>query len=506
MDRMLEGIPISTLPRCFRDAVFLAHKFGVRYLWIDSLCIKQDSEEDWGREAPRMKDVYGGAVVNIVAGHSTGPEDSLFHTKDRLFAQSAIIRSEWKYTRSSDNIIWNHTNIKQDFESAPLTRRGWVFQELMLAPRTLQFGKTQVYWRCSKLFACESLPHGASSPEGEAVTYGTDLKQLKIATFYGPGYVAWLWKDILVKYSRCKLTFCKDKLVALSGIAERFQEFTADRYCAGLWWSSMIESLSWRRDSWARKPAKPRPEYCAPTWSWASIDEPMDFRDHGPVYQGTFWSLELADAVDAHPIVPRDGDRTEQVKDAIRIRGSLHSFVILFDGDEGLHYKIDGETRAGGDQFTPDIALQSPENTELWILPTLLRSLASRTGSHLFPEEDLVLEGLVLMKSEDPTGTSRDGESYKRVGHFRSGKMTVGMKDKAFKIQTFEEESEDDIFDEESFFEGVGAGEDDANGDDPEEGKVEEEELDWNDYEDVPTGRYFKLRRRRGAWTEIEIV
>lgn len=85
-DGMLKGFPISTLPRCFRDAVFLAHKFRIRYLWIDSLCIKQDSEEDWGREAPRMKDVYGGAVINIVAGHSTSPEDSLFHTKDRLFA------------------------------------------------------------------------------------------------------------------------------------------------------------------------------------------------------------------------------------------------------------------------------------------------------------------------------------------------------------------------------------------------------------------------------------
>ena len=40
---------------------------GIRFIWIDSLCIIQDSQEDWLQETPRMTSVYGGALFNIAA-------------------------------------------------------------------------------------------------------------------------------------------------------------------------------------------------------------------------------------------------------------------------------------------------------------------------------------------------------------------------------------------------------------------------------------------------------
>ncbi|KAM6535975.1 hypothetical protein FALCPG4_005499 [Fusarium falciforme] len=46
------SINILTLPRVFQDAVDITRKLNVRYLWIDSLCIKQDKEcGDWQVEA-----------------------------------------------------------------------------------------------------------------------------------------------------------------------------------------------------------------------------------------------------------------------------------------------------------------------------------------------------------------------------------------------------------------------------------------------------------------------
>jgi hypothetical protein len=498
MDRLLKGIPISTLPRCFQDTVSLAHIFRIRYLWIDSICIKQDSEEDWLEEAPKMKDVYGGAVINIVAGHSTGPEDSVFHTEDRPFAQSVVIRSEWIDEDPTDHVIWNHANVKQDFEKAPLTRRGWVFQERMLAPRILQFGKTQVYWSCSALFACESLPHGALSPEGEAVTYGTNLKELKplvsgALPLPGPDDLADLWFCVVLGYSGCELTFSRDKLVALSGVAQLFRQVTGDRYLAGLWRSSMTVFLCWRRLNSDGNPAKPRPEYCAPTWSWASIDGQVDLLANERAYDNTFWFQELVEVVDAH-VTPLHGDSTASVKDGfIRVRGKLYSFLILSNGDKGVLCKVDGETRAGDDKFTADIALENPEEMELWILPILVRAVSSHFVGHF------LLEGLVLTRSEDSAVTSRNGGTYKRVGHFQSKNYLERLEDKVFGINAYQEESAEEISDEEY-------DEDEAGEEEADEDGVDEEESDWNDYEDVSTEGSIRLRRRVGACPEIKIV
>jgi hypothetical protein len=57
------GIKVSSLPKTFRDAVTVAQHFGVEYLWIDSLCIIQDSTQDWERECPQMSNIYSNSVL-----------------------------------------------------------------------------------------------------------------------------------------------------------------------------------------------------------------------------------------------------------------------------------------------------------------------------------------------------------------------------------------------------------------------------------------------------------
>ena len=45
------AIPYADLPKNFQDAISYTRTMGIEYLWIDSLCIIQDSEEDWLRES-----------------------------------------------------------------------------------------------------------------------------------------------------------------------------------------------------------------------------------------------------------------------------------------------------------------------------------------------------------------------------------------------------------------------------------------------------------------------
>lgn len=66
-DKMQAGIGFESLPALFQDAIVTTQKLGIQYLWIDSLCIIQDSEDDWQAESAKMGSVYRNAKVTIAA-------------------------------------------------------------------------------------------------------------------------------------------------------------------------------------------------------------------------------------------------------------------------------------------------------------------------------------------------------------------------------------------------------------------------------------------------------
>ncbi|KAF1830317.1 heterokaryon incompatibility, partial [Decorospora gaudefroyi] len=57
------GVAISELAKIFQDAIFTARSLGIGLLWIDSLCILQDSEEDWQGESAVMSEIYRNGVA-----------------------------------------------------------------------------------------------------------------------------------------------------------------------------------------------------------------------------------------------------------------------------------------------------------------------------------------------------------------------------------------------------------------------------------------------------------
>jgi hypothetical protein len=66
-----DGIELDQLPRTFKDAARVVQMLGRRYLWIDSLCIKQDSSVDWEKEAAQMDSIYRNAHLTLAAASST---------------------------------------------------------------------------------------------------------------------------------------------------------------------------------------------------------------------------------------------------------------------------------------------------------------------------------------------------------------------------------------------------------------------------------------------------
>lgn len=79
-----EGIPIQDLPNLYRDAVILARSVSTPYLWIDSLCIKQDSMDDWRRESSKMGAIYRNSYLCIAATASKDIWQELYHAPQFL--------------------------------------------------------------------------------------------------------------------------------------------------------------------------------------------------------------------------------------------------------------------------------------------------------------------------------------------------------------------------------------------------------------------------------------
>lgn len=85
------GLPVSSLPRLFRDAFEIVERLGGRYIWIDRLCIIQDSTEDWESEAATMQTVYQNGFLNIAALGARDDQDGCFFERDpRLVAPTII--------------------------------------------------------------------------------------------------------------------------------------------------------------------------------------------------------------------------------------------------------------------------------------------------------------------------------------------------------------------------------------------------------------------------------
>ncbi len=62
----------AALPANFRDAIVITRELGIRYLWIDSLCILQDSKQDWQQESKMMAAIYRDSTLTISAMASSG--------------------------------------------------------------------------------------------------------------------------------------------------------------------------------------------------------------------------------------------------------------------------------------------------------------------------------------------------------------------------------------------------------------------------------------------------
>ncbi|KXJ89906.1 heterokaryon incompatibility protein-domain-containing protein, partial [Microdochium bolleyi] len=356
-EQLSKNSPVSALPKTFRDAAEVTRRAGVSYLWIDRLCIYQDSVEDWRREAPAMNKVYRNAKFSIAALGAHDSDGGLFSSRDPAKIRPSVVRFNMveegqpvAYTMAVDI----PQPLSQLFAREPLADRAWVVQERLLAPRTIYFGSQQVVWecretKCSETWPLESAQSGSGSMELRDCSYKNLCAWKDLVEFLQweqrhdePSQLFSDWYAVASHYSGRSLTVSADKLVAISGLAKDMRDALCKlkpgrhRYLAGLWEETLVESLAWR----VRTPLCRAAEYRAPSWSWACLDGPL----HLPSFRGRGTHV-LYSTLDAADVIYRDDDDTGEVcSGTITLRGPCAAMQI----DAATPYRYPGDRESSG--------------------------------------------------------------------------------------------------------------------------------------------------------------
>ncbi|KAF3803851.1 hypothetical protein GCG54_00008353 [Colletotrichum gloeosporioides] len=272
------GKPLSCLPRTFKDAFVALERLGLQYIWIDRLCIFQDSEVDWSQESSSMHQVFKSAFLCIAALGAENDEGGLYFQRDPKDIKPSVIDL---------SLFGTQTHVLT-------SGRYSCFIKKALTTQLYFYGSAM---KCIVLRA-NLMPTG----------WGSELHYAQ-------------WCELLGYYTKCQLTKSRDKLVAISAIAKETKSFLKPlgeetRYLAGIWEAKLPEALAWRvhPDSvCGRRPV----DYRAPSWSWAAVDGKIRSSTKSPN------SDSLAEVMSAETTLLTD-DETGQVTDgAITLQAAV---------------------------------------------------------------------------------------------------------------------------------------------------------------------------------------
>ncbi|EGS23424.1 putative chromosome transmission fidelity protein [Thermochaetoides thermophila DSM 1495] len=253
-----QEIDWDSLPKTFQDAISFTRRLGISYLWIDSLCIVQDDEDDWRKEAAKMAGIYRGARVVISAARGTDAGKGMFSSLEGDWTKICTVRltpptgrgdggekkrEERIYVRRAiAHITRPRLRYMADITSTwyPLFTRGWVSQERLLAPRIVHFGWQELTLECRAHTRCQCTPVSAADySDVNSTTAKFHERHTLPKRYYFPSpqsnptlgstaggstidsirALRTRWRHLVEDYTRLHLTFPKDVFPAISGVA-----------------------------------------------------------------------------------------------------------------------------------------------------------------------------------------------------------------------------------------------------------------------------------------------
>jgi len=335
VDERFESLTGVSLPQTIVDAIRTTRSLEIPYLWVDSLCILQDSSDDMSMEISRMAQIYKSAIVTISAAKANRCDEGFMQPRERvlsILASSPEVPFRLpdqvpqgpprkkgilsRLLRRNDNdqheasfgkvalcadMSCGHDLSKMTGHdiTEPITKRAWTLQESWLSARVLIYGEGPLRWKCLSGEKIDGYEPGSQFgllsviaenrqrffPEKDNIPGNAESSSDLLSTVQswraGDHDIVRRWISLVETFSKRNLTKPEDKLPALSGIATEFHKISQDDFYAGLWKSRMIEQLLWHQVN-DDPPRGLPPSYRAPSWSWAAVEGGVSFSVDAP--------------------------------------------------------------------------------------------------------------------------------------------------------------------------------------------------------------------------------
>jgi hypothetical protein len=447
----LKGIAWSALPRSFQEAIVFTRAMGIRYLWIDSLCLVQDDVQAKLEESVRMDEIFGNAFLTIAATSATDSSSQpLFPAKTQAFKVQATDNKgqlSKVYVREQPS----HYSFKAPFDEGshmnewelpfnmseeanlhtPLLKRAWAYTEKLLSPRVLHFTKSEMILECREGYNCECgriddstfdsrttdsikqefgriiteanhrpQTNGNGAPTDRRIDgmtsqlAGTTIANGSTELLRKREDALQLWSYIITEFSARNMTF-DERLIAIAGIAKALLPAMQSGYIAGQWTFSTLSLLWYPNESTRCRRPKPMEGQNIPSWSWASCEG-------SPIFCDNASAMDLACRASFGPKGKRASAWSPIQGEPLSLSAAMVAEVIFHASPASQQQTYTLVRNRIAVDFTPDIvpprgedALQDGEP-----LVCVLISMTYRTS----------ITGLVLKPA--------DNNTYRRVGRF----------------------------------------------------------------------------------------
>ncbi|KAK5999198.1 hypothetical protein PT974_01589 [Cladobotryum mycophilum] len=315
IDAFQNEIPWDVLSPTYQDGVTFLRRFSkwhqeeyghaIRYFWIDSLCILQDSADDWRDHSTKMSEIYSKSALTLVESFHQGNDKRLFQKSSpgRIPKPITVHDAEGNAREFYFRYTIHHPDIMINDDTIPIWTRAWVFQERLLSPRLLIFGSEELSWQCSGHNKCEcGLDESEEQTRKLMTEWEHDIhirfpsassrKNLNLILGENPSHVQlrMAWRLMIEAYSQLHFTYRKDTMYAIAGLAKNFNARLGEKkYFAGIWYDETAEEITetddledttldllWRLSHLRDAKREDLPEAAVPiTWSWAYPECPV---------------------------------------------------------------------------------------------------------------------------------------------------------------------------------------------------------------------------------------
>lgn len=279
-DGRKKGFASSVLPRSLIDAIFVTRALGIRYIWIDSLCIMQDDPVDKKTEIRKMKSVYEGATLTIIAASAELSTDGFLHKRSNPSSDPIGDLPFWTPDGEVGRCYIDRTDYDHSRKD-PVHTRAWTMEEWILSKRRLIFSQQEILWKCRSFRDHDGGVHQryAGLP-AELELFKNTLKRNPVLS--GDDAVntedlleaEWQrdWPEVLSQYTRRTVTDGRDRFIAIDGLVQKLCQSLNLHYVAGLFEEDALLGLCWRCPAQKVREIEASAVEPCPQWSWGKLN------------------------------------------------------------------------------------------------------------------------------------------------------------------------------------------------------------------------------------------